>query len=112
MTHEMTDLRIRRIHQRLEALEATLAAAVEAQARHKQAAAELRRLHGENDLLASAADKLRALYREERTELLRQRDQATAQRDALLEVLRWIDKMARDAGACARAAIASVEETK
>ena len=35
-----------------------------------------------------------------------------AQRDALLEVLRWIDKMARDAGACARAAIASVEETK
>jgi hypothetical protein len=53
-----------------------------------EAAAELRRLHAENDLLASAADKLRELYREERTELLRQRDQATAQRDALLEVLK------------------------
>ena len=53
-----------------------------------------------------------------------------AQRDALLEALRWIDRrcpepnwadvephrihfeMAHDAGACARAAIASVEGTK
>jgi hypothetical protein len=49
------------------------------------AAAELRRLHAENELLASAADKLRMSHSEERRELLRQRDQATAQRDALLE---------------------------
>ncbi|HSG19202.1 MAG TPA: hypothetical protein VLA31_00400 [Burkholderiaceae bacterium] len=56
----------------------------------QQAAAELRRLHEESDLRASAADKLRALYREERMELLRQRDQATAQRDALLEALKRV----------------------
>ena len=53
----------------------------------QEAAAELRRLHKENELLASAADKLRMSHSEERRELLRQRDQATAQRDALLEVL-------------------------
>ena len=38
----------------------------------------------EHALLASAADKLRISHSEERMELLRQRDQATAQRDALL----------------------------
>lgn len=52
------------------------------------AAAELRRLHKENELLASAADKLRMSHSEERRELLRQRDQATAQRDSLLEALK------------------------
>jgi hypothetical protein len=89
-----------------------------------KAAAELRRLHEESDLLASAADKLRALYREERTELLRQRDQATAQRDALLEALRKIgaytgegptyttpwQKIVADLGQTARAALAPVEK--
>ena len=83
------------------------------------AAAELRRLHEESDLLASAADKLRALYREERTELLRQRDQATAQRDALLEALQealevciWPNAQVSGVEEKARAAISAVEETK
>jgi hypothetical protein len=53
-----------------------------------EAAAELRRLVAENELLASALDKLRSVFRDERMELLRQRDQATAQRDELLEALR------------------------
>ena len=66
------------------------------------------------------------LYRRAAKELRR----LHAQRDALLEALRWIDRrcpepnwadvephrihfeMAHDAGACARAAIATVEETK
>jgi hypothetical protein len=55
----------------------------------QQAAAELRRLQEENDLLASAADKLRGLYREERTELLRQRDQATAPPPLQAEPVAW-----------------------
>jgi hypothetical protein len=54
----------------------------------QDAAAELRRLVAENELLASALDKLRSVFRDERMELLRQRDQATAQRDELLEALR------------------------
>ena len=58
------------------------------ESQYRKAAAELRRLHEENDLLASAADKLRITFRDERMELLRQRDQATAQRDALLEALK------------------------
>jgi hypothetical protein len=53
-----------------------------------RAAAELRRLVAENELLASALDKLRSVFRDERMELLRQRDQATAQRDELLEALK------------------------
>jgi hypothetical protein len=53
-----------------------------------EAAAELRRLHAENELLASVLGKLRSVFRDERMELLRQRDQATAQRDELLEALR------------------------
>jgi hypothetical protein len=51
------------------------------------AAAELRRLVAENELLASALGKLRSMFRDGRMELLRQRDQATAQRDELLEAL-------------------------
>ena len=79
-------------------------------------AAELRRLHAElercKQVCAATAEGWRV------------------ERDALLEALRWIDRrcpepnwadvephrihfeMAHDAGACARAAIASVEETK
>ena len=61
----------------------------------QEAAAELRRLHKENELLASAADKLRMSHSEERRELLRQRDQATAQRDALLEALKYHQEQTR-----------------
>jgi hypothetical protein len=80
------------------------------------AAAELRRLHAElercKQVCAATAEGWRV------------------ERDALLEALRWIDRrcpepnwadvephrihfeMAHDAGACARAAIKAVEETK
>lgn len=89
-------------------------------------AAEIRRLLIENELLASVADKLCMLYSEERMELLRQLDQATAQRDALLEALRKIGKytgegptystpwqdIVADLGQTARAAIKAVEEGK
>ena len=60
-----------------------------------KAVAELHRLHKENALLASAADKLRMSHSEERRELLRQRDQATAQRDALLEALKYHQEQTR-----------------
>jgi hypothetical protein len=87
-------------------------------------AAELRRLHAENDLLASAADKLRMSHSAERMELLLQRDEARrtvreaheagtrlqAQRDALLEALKEIQDWT--ARANARAAIAAVEGEK
>ena len=63
-----------------------------------KAAAELIRLQVENDLLASAADKLRMSHSAERMELLSQRDQATAQRDAfkeaLIHVLRYVSPVA------------------
>ena len=86
----------------------------------RQAAAELRRLSAvEADFHMTYRMKCDA-----QTKVLH------AQRDALLKALRWIDRrcpepnwadvephrihfeMAHDAGACARAAIASVEETK
>lgn len=89
-------------------------------------AAEIRRLLIENELLASVADKLCMLYSEERRELLQQLDQATAQRELLLEALRkigqytgegttystpWQDIVA-DLGQTARAAVKAVEEGK
>ena len=55
---------------------------------HKQAAAELRRLHAENELLATASDKLRVAWRDEVHNLMKDKDQLQAQRDALLEALR------------------------
>ena len=80
-----------------------------------EAAAELRRLHKENELLASAADKIRLFWRNEVHRLI-------AQRDALLEALRSIadccdeEHAARDYASrqaeirgIARAAIAKTE---
>lgn len=90
------------------------------------AAAELRRLHKENELLASAADKLRMVWRDEVHCLMQDKRQLIAQRDALLEALRkigqytgegptystpWQDIVA-DLGQTARAAIKAVEEGK
>jgi hypothetical protein len=84
-----------------------------------EAADELRRLVAENELLASALDKLRSVFRDERMELLRQRDQATAQRDELLAALKqaleeciWPSERLSDVCDKARAAIAKAEEQK
>ena len=74
----------------------------------QDAAAELRRLVAENELLASALDKLRSVFRDERMELLRQRDQATAQRDELLEALKYHQEQTRPIERT-RAAIAKAE---
>jgi hypothetical protein len=96
-------------------LEAPLGTVIGAEL-YRRAAKELRRLHAElercKQVCAATAEGWRV------------------ERDALLEALRWIDRrcpepnwadvephrihfeMAHDAGACARAAIASVEETK
>jgi hypothetical protein len=76
-----------------------------------EAAAELRRLVAENELLASALDKLRSVFRDERMELLRQRDQATAQRDELLEALKYHQEQTRPIERT-RAAMAKAEEQK
>jgi hypothetical protein len=81
---------------------------------HNKAAAELRRLHAENELLGRACDKIRSMFKDERIELMHQRDQATAQRDELLEALRRIADprnihFAGDAQVVARAAIARAE---
>ena len=95
------------------------------------AAAELRRLSAENERLAAevanrnrrALDGDMAVVALENTHAYYEK--LEAQRDALLEALRWIDKrcpvalmdmpfhihreMAHDAGACARAAIKQAE---
>jgi hypothetical protein len=89
------------------------------------AAAELRRLSAENDLLGSAADKLRLMWRDEVQILIKEKDELIAQRDALLEALRSIadccdeEHAARDYASrqaeirgIARAAIAAVEGEK
>ncbi len=77
----------------------------------EEAAAELRRLVAKNELLASALDKLRSVFRDERMELLRQRDQATAQRDELLEALKYHQEQTRPIERT-RAAMAKAEEQK
>jgi hypothetical protein len=76
-----------------------------------EAAAELRRLVAENELLASALGKLRSMFRDGRMELLRQRDQATAQRDELLEALKYHQEQTRPIERT-RAAITKAEEQK
>lgn len=102
-------------------------------ATHKQmteVAAELRRLHAENELLASASDKLRVAWRDEVHGLMQDKDQLRTQRDTLLEALRalvrnegldaysYLDKGIGTATAAgqrwlnARAVIKAVEEGK
>lgn len=84
----------------------------------REAAAELRRLHKENELLASAADKLRMVWRDEVHCLMQDKRQLIAQRDALLEALKEVlawgtdQNYVRAKAACdkARAAIKAVKE--
>ena len=82
-------------------------------------AAELRRLSAENELLGSAADKLRLAWRDEVQALIKEKDELIAQRDALLKVVQIVD--AHYSGSLdyrpsyvrlARAAISAVEGDK
>ena len=91
---------------------------------HKEAAAELRRLHAENERLKTVPMKYRRM--EFNAQLQAENERLIAQRDALLEALREIGAYTGEGptyttpwqdivcslGERARAAIKAVEETK